>query len=302
MKVTLSVIVLSYNTKELTLRCISSLIKTLSIKNNFISEIILVDNGSTDGSVDQFKNLKLKNTNDTLKVKTRFNKKNLGYAKGNNQGLRLATGKYVLFLNSDTIVDKIDFRKLFNYLENNPRVGVLTVKVILPNSNIDPASHRGFPTIWNSFCYITGLEDVFKNIPIFNKIFTGYHLSYQDYQTIHEIDSPSGAFYLTKKYIVKKLDGFDENFFMYGEDLDLSFRIKKLGYKVIYYPEFVVTHIKHASGLEKNESSTRKKTRHYFFNSMEIFYKKHYEANNSWLMNKIVYKCIEFLKQFSMSF
>jgi len=286
-----SVIILSYNTLSITKKNILSLLKaTESVKDQM--EVIVVDNGSTDGSVEMLKNLKSEISN----LKIIFNKKNLGYPKGNNQALKLATGNYVLFLNSDVIVDKLDFDTLIAYFENHKSVGVLTVKVVLPTGDIDPASHRGFPTLWNSFCYFLGLEKIFGKMGIFSKFFGGYHLTNLDLSKIHEIDSPSGAFYLTRKNILDKIGGFDEKFFMYGEDLDLSFRIKELGYKIVYYPKFQVTHLKYSSGLKTEDIKTRKTTNNYFYDAMKIFYKKHYHDQYPFFVNKLVYFFINLKK------
>ncbi|OGK25081.1 hypothetical protein A3A46_04005 [Candidatus Roizmanbacteria bacterium RIFCSPLOWO2_01_FULL_37_13] len=314
MNTNLSVIILSYNTKELTNNCLSSLIKSLPRNKNFKSEIIVVDNGSTDGSVDLLKNYQKSTLNQNkygsglprtdlrsgtganISFKLIFNKKNLGYPKGNNRALKIATGKYILFLNSDVIVDKIEFKKLLSYLESHSDVGVLTVKVTLPDGSVDPASHRGFPTIWNSFCYFVGLEELLRSVPYLNRLFGGYHLVHLNFARTHEVDSVSGAFYLSRIDILKEIKGFDEAFFMYGEDLDLSFRIKKLGYQVVYYPDYKVTHLKHASGLEKNNIETRKKTKLHFFDAMKIFYRKHYEKNHNKLINNMIYFFIKVLK------
>lgn len=301
MNVNLSIIILSYNTKELTKRCFSSLYKNLPKNNNFLSEIIIVDNGSTDGSMDNIKNQisKHKDTNKKSNIFFQFipNKTNLGYPKGNNQALKIASGKYILFLNSDTVIEKLDFFRLINYLESNQEIGALTVKVLLPNGKIDPASHRGFPTPWSAFCYFVGLEKLFNKIPYLNRIFGNYHLVHLDYESVHEIDSGSGAFYLTRKDLLDRVGGFDETFFMYGEDLDLSFRIKKLGYKIIYYPDYKVIHLKHASGLEKKDRQINKKTQRHFFKAMEIFYKKHYEKTHTTFINSIIYLTIKLIKK-----
>lgn len=290
---TLSVIILSYNTQETTKQCLDSLIKSL---NGINCEIIVVDNGSTDGSVKVIQNLKLKIQNENVKFKVILNQKNLGYPKGNNQGLKIATGKYILFLNSDAIIKQVHFKQLFQYLDARNDVGVLTVRVTLPNGTLDKASHRGFPTIWNAFCYFFKLETVFRKIPLLNKIFGGYHLVYKDLNSIHEIDSPSGAFYLTRKTILDKVKGFDETFFMYGEDLDLSYRIKQLGYIVLYYPLDHVVHLKYASGLNKNCEETKKRIKESFYQAMKIFYQKHYHSKHPYLINKLIYILIDIKK------
>ena len=316
MKIDLSIIILSYNTRELTQGCISSLIGSLQKNKNVKFELIVVDNGSTDRSVELLKNYQKSTLNQNkygsglprtdlrsgtganISFRLILNKKNVGYPKGNNQGLKVAKGKYILFLNSDVISEKIDFEKLINYLDMHPEIGALTVKVLLSDANIDPASHRGFPTIWNSFCYFIGLEGLLRNVPFVNRIVGGYHLLHLNLANIHEIDSASGAFYLSRRDILEKVGGFDESFFIYGEDLDLSFRIKKLGFKVIYYPEFKVTHLKHSSGLKKNDVETRRKTRFHFFNAMEIFYKKHYDKRYPAVINRLIYFLLITIKNF----
>lgn len=288
-----TVVILSYNTKELTKDCLNFLSSNLKSTPTLSYEIIVVDNGSTDGSARVLENLKLQIPN----LKIILNKKNVGFPKGNNQTLKIAKGRYVLFLNSDVIVDNVDFKKLTLFLDKNRNIGVLTVKVNLTNGKIDPASHRGFPTIWNSFCYFSGLERLFKNIPKMNIIFGKYHLVYLNQQTIHEIDSPTGAFYLTRKELLTQLKGFDEDYFMYGEDIDLSFRIKALGYKVIYYPLYQVTHLKYASGIEKNNRTVQSKTKQYFYEAMKIFYRKHYSQIHPDFVNKIIYLAIDLKKK-----
>ncbi len=288
----ISIIILSYNTQSITKRCLTTVIKSVASQKDLEAEIIVVDNGSQDGSVEMIKkiqNSKFKTQNDNLKLKTIFNTKNVGYPKGNNQGLEVAEGKYVLFLNSDVIIAELNFKDILNYLDKHQEVGVLTVKVNLPTGTIDPASHRGFPTPWNSICYFLRLEKLLGRVGSLGKLCGGYHLTGLDLDTIHEIDSPSGAFYLTRKEILKKTGGFDEDFFMYGEDLDLSYRIKENGYKVIYFPRYAVTHLKHVSGLKTNDQETRNKTKGYFYKAMKIFYKKHYEAHNPWFLNMCVY-------------
>lgn len=276
--VDLSIIIVSFNTKELTENCLKSLV--YSLKNSSLRyEVIVVDNNSTDGSVQAIKDLPAGRQGKKAKIKNIIlieNKSNFGFAKANNVGLKKAQGKYILFLNSDTDVDNIDFKELIQYMDSNSDVGALTVKVLLPDGFIDPACHRGFPTIWRAFCYFSKLEYLTARVPLLNRVFGGYHLTHLDKDTVHEIDSPSGAFYLTRKSILDKVKGFDEDFFMYGEDLDLSLRIKKSGFKVMYYPKQSMTHFKGQSGRRGSDGQLKKITNKHFYNAMKVYFKKHY--------------------------
>jgi GT2 family glycosyltransferase len=285
----LSIIIVSYNTKDLTLKTIRLLLLNLK-KEKFSYEIIIIDNNSSDNSINAIEEIKKQNQNIIL-IK---NKQNFGYSKANNQGIKKAKGEYILFLNSDVLATRVNFSEILDYLDKNPDVGGLTVKVLLDNNQLDWACHRGFPTLWNSFCYFLRLEKIFSHIPLINKIFGGYHLMGKNINQIHEIDSPSGAFFLTRKNVLKKIGGFDENFFMYGEDLDLAFRIKKLGYKIIFYPKCEVLHLKYASGLKKNNKITKIKTKKSFYQAMKIFYDKHYQKKYPVLINKLVHLIIDF--------
>jgi len=290
----LSIIIISFNTKEITKKCL------LSLKKNFVKyplehEIIVVDNNSQDGTVEFLLDLKKQWNN----LHIFLSKINLGFSKGNNLGLEKCKGKYVLYLNSDAIVSDIDFRDLIKLMEMQKDIGALTVKVILPTGEIDPASHRGFPTLWRSLTYFSGLEKAFFNIPILNKLFGGYHLVNLNLNDIHEIDVPTGAFLFTKREILDKFGGFDKDYFTYGEDIEMAFQIKKLGYKIIYYPLWKVLHLKSVSGLKKKDENIKKKTNYYFYDSMKIFYKKHYAESHNSLTNRLVYLVIDVKKYFN---
>lgn len=292
--ISLSIIIVSFNTKEITKKCL------LSLKKNFIHyplnyEIIVVDNNSHDGSVQMFLGLEKQWNN----LQVFLSKKNLGFGKANNFGVEKSKGKYILYLNSDAIVTDIDFRDLIKLMEIQKDIGALTVKIVLPSGEIDPASHRGFPTLWRSFTYFSGLEKISKNIPILNRIFGGYHLINLNLNEIHEIDVLTGAFLLTKRKIIDKFGGFDKDYFAYGEDIEMAFQIKKIGYKIIYYPLWKVLHLKSVSGLKKKDTKIRKKTSFYFYDSMKIFYQKHYAKDHNWLINQLVYLAIDIKKNLS---
>lgn len=289
----LSIIVLSYNTKGITSQCVESIIQSLSGEANSEEqslkyEIIVVDNGSTDGSREMLQR---------FPIKTIFLSENLGYSKANNIALKQCQGRYVLFLNSDVLIDNVQFERLIQYMDVSPQIGILTTKITLSNGKIDPASHRGFPTLWRSFCYFAGLERIFGRIPLTNRVFGGYHLLGRNLNIPHEIDSPTGAFLLIRKEILDKLKGFDEDFFMYGEDLDLSYRVKKLGYAVQYNPSYSVLHLKYSSGLKNKDDVLKKAIHKHFYDAMRIFYHKHYEKTYPKVVNKLVYSLIELRKK-----
>lgn len=285
----LSIIIVSYNTRDLTLKTIKSLLLNLK-KESFLYEIIIVDNNSSDKSTEAIEKI-IKKNQEIILIK---NKQNLGYSKANNQGIRIAKGEYILFLNSDVLITNVKFNDILSYLDKNPQIGALTVKVLLSDNQLDWACHRGFPNLWNSLCYFLKLEAIFYHLPILNKIFGGYHLVEKNLNQIHEIDSPSGAFFLTRKNILNKIGGFDEKFFMYGEDLDLAYRIKALGYRIIFYPKYQVIHLKYASGLKKNDIKIQLKTKKFFYQAMKIFYDKHYQKKYPNFVNKIIHFIIDF--------
>lgn len=284
----LSIIIVSHNTKEL----FPPLLKSINEAVRFWdqeTEIIIIDNASCDGSPEfireQFPNIILIS-----------NKNNLGYAKANNQGFNAAKGDYLLLLNSDTLLTQNVISKMISYLEKHPEVDAETCKLVLQNGKIDPACHRGFPTPWASLTYYLGLERLFPRL----KFFSNYHLWYKPLDKIHEIDSPSGAFYLVRKEAINRIGPFDEKFFMYGEDLDLSFRIKKAGWKIIYNPTSEATHLKKQSGLKSKNQVTKKRTITAFYDAMKIFFDKHYQTKYSSLTRTVIFFFIDIKKMLSI--
>ena len=282
----LSVIILNYNTKELLKGCLKSVLDSLFLIQN--SEMIVVDNGSSDGSVEMVRDK-------FSKVKLIVNSKNLGFAKGNNLGMKVAEGNYILLLNSDTMVEKETLPKVVKFMEENPKVGVATCRVELADGELDPACHRGFPTPWASLTYFFGLEKLFPK----SKIFGQYHQTYKDLHTTHEIDSPSGSFYLVRRKTIDEVGLLDEDFFMYGEDLDWSFRIKQAGWKIMYVPEVKITHFKKQSGRENVDLEERKRATDHFYQTMKLFYRKHYQDKYPFFVNWIMIWGINLKQQLS---
>lgn len=264
----LSIVILSYNTKDLLVNCLLSLEK---VRKEVASEVFVVDNASSDGSPEIIQ----KKFSWVTLVK---NKKNLGFARGNNKAKKLVRGEYVLFLNSDTKVSKNTLKEVVNYLESHKDVGALTCKILLPDGRLDKDVRRAFITPWVGFTHLILWSDRF--FPK-SRFLAPYWYGYISPDSEHEIDALQGAFFLTRKKILDKLGWFDEAYFLDGEDIDLCWRIKKAGWKIIYYPKVSIIHYKGASkgksdSFTKNSVSLKEKLKFRMagVNSMEIFYRK----------------------------
>ena len=266
----LSIIIVSYNNKKLLKHTIDSIYRT---QQNINFEIVVVDNNSTDGSVDLIKQ-KYK------QVKLIENNNNLGFSKANNKGINQSKGKYILLLNSDTVVTNNCFEKCVKYMDEHPGIGALGCKVVLPDGKLDPACKRSFPTPEVSFYRMMGLSKLFPKSRRFGK----YNLTYLDENEIHDVDCLVGAFMMVRREVIDEVGLLDENFFMYGEDIDWCYRIKKAGWKIVYYPEAQIIHYKGGSSDKKNP-----KLIYEFYRSMYLFYNKHYKAKYSFITTLLVY-------------
>jgi len=242
------------------------------------TEILVVDNASVDGSVKM--------------VKEKFpeviciaNDDNPGFAKANNQAIRQSKGEYVLLLNPDTIVETDTFAKIIAFMESHPDAGGLGVKMVDGTGRFLPESKRGLPTPLVAFYKIFGLSRLFPKSKTFNK----YHLGYLDKDKTHQVEILAGAFMLMRKSVLDKIGLLDEAFFMYGEDIDLSYRIIKGGYQNYYYPDARIIHYK--------GESTKKGSLNYvfvFYNAMIIFAQKHFSAKNAQLFSILINMAIYF--------
>jgi len=255
--VKLSIIIVNYNVAHFLEQCLVAVFKATK---NINAEVFVVDNNSTDNSINM--------------VKEKFttvilieNKVNTGFSKANNQALALAKGEYVLLLNPDTIVEEDTFEKCIQFSDAHPNLGGLGVKMIDGNGVFLPESKRGLPTPAVSFYKIFGFSTLFPK----SKKFSKYHLGYLADNEINEIEVLSGAYMWMRKSVLTEIGFLDEAFFMYGEDIDLSYRIIKAGYKNYYYPKAKIIHYK--------GESTKKGSINYvfvFYNAMIIFSKKHF--------------------------
>jgi GT2 family glycosyltransferase len=278
----LSIIIVNYNTKKLTIECIESIYKAANDYYEF--EIFVVDNASSDGSAEAIKS-------HFPHVHFIGNAENVGFAKANNQAILLSKGKYVLLLNSDTIIEKNTISDMICFMDVCPDAGASGCKVELPTGELDKACHRGFPTPMASFYYLTGLS---KRYPQ-NPRYTGYHMSHLEMNEIHEIDCLVGAFMLVRREAINEIGLLDETYFMYGEDIDWCYRIKHAGWKIYYNPHVKITHYKGASSRKKPL-----KIVYEFHRAMYIFHRNHFSKKYHFFVNWIVYCSISIKLLFSV--
>ncbi|MHC1739095.1 MAG: glycosyltransferase [Ignavibacteriaceae bacterium] len=256
----LSIIIVNYNVKEFLENSLQSILKAT---RRISSEIIVVDNASDDGSIDLIKNK-------FPDVQLIENKENLGFSRANNIALNIARGKYLLLLNPDTIVEEDTFETMIKFFDENKEVGLAGCKIINPDGTLQAGCRRSFPGPWNSFCKVTGLSSLFPK----SRIFARYNLTYLDENHTHEVDAISGSFMFLKSEVYKRIGGLDEDFFMYGEDLDWCFRVQQAGYKVFYVHSTQIIHYKG----ESTKRSSIDEIRH-FYNAMHLFVKKHISSS-----------------------
>jgi len=280
----LSIIIVNFNTKFFLGECLKSI--TNSVKDNYEIEIIVIDNASSDGSIEELTSLKTKLKN----LKIILNEKNLGFAAANNAGIKNSKGRYILLLNSDTELSKDSLIKMIEFMDGHPEAGAATARLELVSGRMDPACHRGFPTPWTALTYFSGLEKLFPK----SRLFGQYHEGYKNLNEPHQVDSPSGAFFMVRKEVIEKVGLLDEGYFMYGEDLDWAYRMREGGYQIWFNPEVNVLHRKKQSGRESENPQLRKLTQQYFFETMKLFYKKHYTHRYNWLVTQLVLLGVDF--------
>jgi O-antigen biosynthesis protein len=258
----LSIIIVNYNVKYFLEQCLYAALKAAT---KVSSEIIVIDNDSVDGSCQMV-------TEKFPEVFLIANKENVGFSKANNQAIRIAKGEYILLLNPDTVVEEDSFLKITEFMDRTPDAGGLGVKMIDGKGRFLPESKRGLPTPEVAFWKMSGFSGLFPH----SKRFGRYHLGYLDKDQIHNVEVLAGAFMLLRRETLDKVGLLDEDYFMYGEDIDLSYRITKSGYKNYYFPETTIIHYK--------GESTKKGSINYvkvFYNAMIIFAKKHFSKGNA---------------------
>ncbi|RYY70285.1 MAG: glycosyltransferase family 2 protein, partial [Chitinophagaceae bacterium] len=253
----LSVIIVNYNVKYFLEQCLYSLRKACQ---EIESEIIVIDNNSTDNSRSWLEEK-------FSEVKFTWQTTNSGFGKASNFALKQATGDYVLFLNPDTILAEDSLQLCLQEMKKDSSIGALGVRMIDGSGMFLKESKRGLPTASRSFFKMSGLGSLFPG----SKMFAGYYAGHLPNNETHPVDVLAGAFLLLSRKAVTITNGFDEDFFMYGEDVDISYRIQKAGLKNIYFPGTTIIHFK--------GESTQKYSAEYnqhFYGAMRLFTKKHF--------------------------
>ncbi len=300
-KTDLSIIIVNYNTRDFLKKCLETLQLAIN-KASVKTEIIIADNASTDGSLEY-----LEKTEEKKKelIKVIKNKANLGFAKANNLALKKAQGRYILFLNPDTIIQEDTLETMLKFMDSHPKVGAATCRLELPDGQFDQPCHRGFPTVWNSFCYFSGLSKIFPQ----SKIFAGYSLGYLPLNKIHEIEACHGAFLIVRREVGEDLKWFDEDYFWYGEDLDFCYRLKQKGWQLMFVPTTKIIHYKgaasgikkHSQGISPASKETKIKAAKASVGAMRIFFDKHYKNKYPRFVYWLVMLGIKLLEKIRLS-
>lgn len=265
----LSIIILNFNVKDLLLNCLDSIFESRGKLD--LWQVIVVDNASSDGSVEAVKSK-------FPQIELIENKENLGFAAGNNVGVKKAQAPVILFLNPDTVIKDHAIQKSLEVLLSDPDIGALGCRVELPDGRLDYSCHRGFPTPWNSLAYFSGLSKLFPK----SAIFSGYSASFLDISRPHEVDCISGTYLMVRKIAAEQIGFWHEGYFFNGEDIEFCYSLRERGWKIYFYPDVSIIHFKgSSSGLwrtsaTKVEKATKLSVATHAASAMRIFYKRHY--------------------------
>lgn len=284
----LSISIVNHNNKECLAACLDS-IYSHALDVSF--EVMVVDNGSTDASVEFVKQA-------YPQVRIIENSENRGFVKANNQGIRASEGRYLLSLNNDTIIQNGTLAGLVRFMQEHPDVGACGPKVLNQDGTFQRQCRRSFPTILSSLCYFLKLHKLFPRSEFFGQ----YLMTHWDCDKAGEVDSVSGCCLMVRREVIEEVGILDENFIMYGDDLDWCYRIKQAGWKVRYVPDLQIVHLGGQSSRHLPSKCIV-----LFYRAMAIFYRKHYASSHTFIINTIVYAgiwlkalmtlCINFLRK-----
>jgi GT2 family glycosyltransferase len=253
----LSIIIVNYNVRDFLYQALRSLDKA---RSGIRSEVIVVDNASEDGSVEMLRR-------DFPRVRLIANRSNLGFSRANNLGLKLSRGEFCLLINPDTIVQENVLRVMLDFFQSHPQAGLGGCKILNPDGTFQSACRRSFPTPWVALTKIVGLGTLFPK----SRTFGRYNLTYRNIDESYEVDAISGSFMMVRRTVYEQVGGFDEDFFMYGEDLDWCYRIQHAGWKVFYVHTTSIIHYKGESTRRSSLNEVRT-----FYEAMHLFARKHY--------------------------
>jgi N-acetylglucosaminyl-diphospho-decaprenol L-rhamnosyltransferase len=269
-----SVVIVHYETPQLLKRCLAAV---RAAGGSLAVNTFVVDNASRD--------LNLASVEALLPgVQVVANERNVGFAVAANQGLRLATGRYLLLINADTLLAPDTLSAMVAYMDEHADVGCATARLVMEDGRLDLACRRSFPTPVRSFYRLTLLSRLFPR----SRRFGQYNLTYLDEHVEAEIDSPCGAFMFVRQEVIEQVGLLDERYFMYGEDLDWAYRMKAAGWRIMYTPITTVIHLKRASSRK-----SRSRTIRAFYDAMRIFYREHYERSYPRWLSWIIYRAID---------
>lgn len=299
--VKLSIIILNYNSGNYLEKCLQSIWQSTLDKSFY--EIIIADNASVDDSINLAK--KYTSSHPDLNFQYQLLENNLGFAQGNNQAVKLIspTTEYVLFLNPDTDLDRNTLTKCLHFFISHPTADALTCKLILAQTGrLQPECHRGFPTPWRSFCYFTGLSQLFPK----SKYFNGYFLGHLNLYKTHKIEACVGAFLMVKRKVGENLNWWSNKYFFYGEDLDFCYRLKQHHYNLFYYPYCKAVHYQgissglktHSYKLSSATRQTRLRAAIASTQAMKIFYQENLFSQSNFLTKFLVNQGINLLQLF----
>jgi len=236
----LSILMVSYNTRELTVECLRSVFRET---NSISYEVIVVDNASNDGSAQTI-------SQDFPKVRLMFSEKNIGFARANNLAARYATGEYLLLLNPDTVILNRAIEKLLEFARTHPDAGIYGGRTTFPDGTLNPSCCFGKMTTWSLFCRAFGLSKIFRKTTLFNPELYGSWA----FDTVKQVDIITGCFFMVKRELWEQLGGFSTTYFMYGEEVDFCLRARRYGYRPIFTPDAEIVHYGGASeprGVDK---------------------------------------------------
>jgi len=297
--VDVSIIIVTYNGREITLRALELYEQAIAADAAHRYKVIVVDNASRDGLADA--------------VAARHpgihlirNSENLGFARAGNVGFRASTGRYLLFSNSDIEVDERTMPTLIERLDADPQVGACTPYLeLVRTGEVDWGAHRGFPTPWAAFTYFAKLERIFLWSRTLSRVFGQYHLTDRDLAVAHEVDAIRGGFFFVRRNAFEAAGQWDEDYFMYAEDIDLCYVLKQRGYKVMFYPQARALHYhgmttglkRHSQDIAVYSAEDRERAYNAFYDTMKTFYDKHYRTKYSPLARRLVFAAIDLRKR-----